>query len=128
MADDWTQYLINPQTIAGLYDGTPPLEGFELRELQLEQRGPSCLLAGNMPRFPDDPLPTWDDGAASLEVRFSLSAVEDIEARGQAAAATVDLSVERADDDFGVVVCGRGEHFDFEVSGIALQIIAMNPS
>ena len=128
MADDWTQYLINPQTMAGLYDGPPPLEGFELRELQLERRGPSCLFAGHMPRFPDAPLPTWDDGATALEVRFSLSAVEDIEAHGKTVAATVDLSVRRADDDFGVVVCGRGEHFEFEVSGIALQIIGMKPS
>ena len=127
MSSSWTEHLINPHAIAGLYDEAPPLEKFELRELRLEQRGPSCFLRGDLATFPDEPRPSWDDDADRLEIRLSLSAIEDFSSRGEAAGDTVDLAIEAADDGFGVVITGRGDDFEFHVAGIALQVIGMKP-
>ena len=123
----WTRHLINRRTMAGLYDEEPSLDGFELRELRLEQRGPSCFIRGIIRDFPDSPRPSWDDGADRLQIRFNLSTVEDFRAEGKAQAHTIDLDIREADDGFGVVISGHHDCFDFEVAGIGLQIIGMKP-
>ena len=126
MEDWWIQRLINPRAMAGLYDEEPSLVDFELHELRVEQRGPNCFIRGDLRDFPDHPHPSWDATAKRLQIRLSLSAIDHFEARGTAAGARVDLSIEPAPDGFGVAVGGRGEEFEFEVAGIGLQIIGMN--
>lgn len=125
MDDGWTDHLINPQTVAGLYDGEPPTDDFALRELRLERRGPSCLFRGDLASFPDHPRDDWDDDTDRLEIRFSLSAIENFSAQGRKAGGRLDLEVQPAESGLGVVVRGRGEYFDFEVEGVALQVIGM---
>lgn len=125
MDDGWTDHLINPQAVAGLYDDAPPLEDFVLRELRLERRGPSCVVRGDLARFPDHPRERWETGADTLEIRFSLSAIEDFSAEGRRAAGTVDLDIDKAEAGLGVVVRGRGRDFEFQVEGVALQVIGL---
>ena len=123
----WTQRLINPQALAELYDEEPSLQGFFFREMRLERRGPTFFLCGDLPRFPDHPRTGWDAQSSSLEVRFSLSAVDHFSATGSAASGPIDLSIDRAEDGFGVTLSGTGDTITFEVAGIALQILGMKP-
>ncbi len=121
----WTSNLINPQALRGLYDEEPPLQGFHLLALSLEERGPNCLIRGQFSKFPDHPRPTWDVDADRLRVRFGLSAVEQFRASGRVVGGAIDLDIERAEDGFGIIVCGRGQDFEFQTRGIGLQIIGM---
>ena len=126
MEQRWTDHLINAQTVQGLYEQAPPLEGFRLRELQLDHRGPALTLCGDLEAFPDRPRPSWDDEATDLELRLNLSAIENFEARGGAAGGHIDLAVHK-EGPLGVVVEGRGEQFEFRVEGIALQVLGLRP-
>lgn len=121
----WTSNLINPQALTSLYDNEPRLDGFILLSLGLEERGPNCLIRGQMPTFPDRRRPTWKVDANRLRLRFSLGAVERFSARGDELGGPVDLRIERADDGFGIIVAGKGESFEFEAQGIGLQLIGM---
>ncbi len=121
----WIEHLVNPRALDGLYDGDPPREGFLLKELRLEERGPSCFVVVEMPRFPDVPRDGWDPDATILEVRFSLTLIEDFWMKGGAFGVLVDLEVERADDGFGITLRGDGDDLDFSVSGVSFQVIGM---
>ena len=123
----WTDRLINPRAITGLYDGPPPLEDFQLQELRLEERGPDCFIRGVLSCFPDHPRVNWPPEAQRLQIRLSLSAVEDINVSGRVGAGIVDLKIERAEDGFGVAIKAEGDDVEFEVFGIALQLIGMKP-
>jgi len=96
-----------------------------LKELRLEERGPSCFVVVEMPRFPDVPRDGWDPDATILEVRFSLTLIEDFWMKGGAFGVLVDLEVERADDGFGITLRGDGDDLDFSVSGVSFQVIGM---
>ncbi len=125
--NQWTRCLINGETLRKLYDGTPPLNDFELRELRVDQRGPSCFFSGLMARFPDRPQPNWPEEADRLQIRFNLTSVEEFQASGESAGGLVDLTIHRADDGFGVVIRAEGRDFHFEVQGIGLQILGIKP-
>lgn len=123
----WTDHLINPRAVEALYEDVPPLGGFEVLELRLEQRGPSCFVRGLLSRFPDHPRPNWPSDATQLQIRLSLSAVDYARARGNSAGGRVELSITRADDGFGVEVAGKSADFEFEARGVGLQIIGLKP-
>lgn len=121
----WTAFLVGPAAIGDLYDGEPPLEGFLLRELRVEDRGASCFLRGDLARYPDRPRAGWPAEADRLELRLCLSLVEHFFLRGDVGESGVDLEVRRGEDGMSVEVLGRSESVEFEVSGMSLQIIGM---
>lgn len=125
MSESWIKNLVNPSALEGLYDGEPPLEGFLLREIRLEERGPSCFIIGEMPRFPEHPRGAWATDATILEVRLSLTLIDDFWMRGGAFGTLVDLEITRNDDGFGVTVRGDGDDMEFLVSGVSFQVIGM---
>lgn len=125
--NSWTDCLINAETLSALYDGQPPLKDFELLDLRLDQRGPSCFVRGVMSRFPDHPRSGWPADADRLQIRLNLTSVEGFRASGEGTGGTVDLTIERADDGFGVAVRGEGDDFEFATHGIGLQLIGMKP-
>jgi hypothetical protein len=125
MKTSWIENLVNTRAFEGLYEGEPPLQGFFLQELRLEERGPSIFIVGEMPRFPDFPRASWAQDASVLEVRLSMTLIENFWMKGGAFGVLVDLEVERAEDGFGVILRGEGDDLDFSVAGMSLQVIGM---
>lgn len=122
---NWTTFLVGQAGLGDLYEGEPPLKGFFLRELRVEDRGAACFLCGDMARFPDRPRAGWPAGADRLELRLCLSFVDHFFIRGDAGGEAIDIEVRRGDDGMSVLVLGRAEGVEFEVAGMSLQLIGM---
>lgn len=127
MGQSWIETLVNPRSLEGLYSSPPPLEGFHLTDLRLDERGPSCFFAGEFCEFPDFPSPSWDPRAYRLRVEFTLSMLEEFEARGHSFGVDVDLSIARAPDGFGVIISGTGENLHFRITGMSFQLTGLEP-
>ena len=127
MEESWTDALVNPRSIEAFYGTPPKLEDFHLTELRLDERGPSFFFTGEFSQFPDFPSPAWDDDAYSVRVEFTLSMVEEFEAKGRCAGVNVALNIRRSDDGFGVEIRGVGESLEFFVKGMSLQLTGMEP-
>jgi hypothetical protein len=91
----WTSFLRNPEGILAVYGGAPPeLSMVRVREMVLQEDGPTLKLRLDLPRYPDRPPRKWAaQGFNTVQVEVSLSGLRAISLEGFGSEIEADVSL-----------------------------------
>lgn len=77
MTDSLT--LVNAEILATLYGEVPPLDGFRLRSINVDWRGPTVTLRVDLTSFPATRPPEWEGADIdTVQCHLQFLAVEDL--------------------------------------------------
>ncbi|MFE3162746.1 Imm50 family immunity protein [Streptomyces sp. NPDC059224] len=72
-------FLVNPEVFQSLYGSTPIISEVRIRSVNLNWRGPTVTLRGDLLSFPESAPQDWiDAGVDTVQCQFQFLAVENV--------------------------------------------------
>ncbi|QTE00590.1 hypothetical protein S1361_24880 [Streptomyces cyanogenus] len=95
----WTSFLQSSQGIDAVYQGSAPeLTGVHVREVVLNEDGPTLKLRLDLPRYPDQPPKKWKaQGFNTVQIEVSFSGLRSLTLEGFGTDVNADMSLHRED-------------------------------
>ncbi|MFG3123696.1 Imm50 family immunity protein [Streptomyces sp. NPDC048201] len=95
----WTSLVYNAQGVIAIYGGhAPPLSNVRVREVRLQEDGPSVELRFDLPVFPDNAPKKWvAQSFNTVQLEISFGGIRSLSIEGLATEVVADISISEGD-------------------------------
>ncbi|HEX8367354.1 MAG TPA: Imm50 family immunity protein [Pyrinomonadaceae bacterium] len=100
----WHRLTLNPQSLENLYNIVPELESVDLFSINLNRESPSLEMSFDLPQFPDNPSPRWNEKCNTVQIKLIFWGVADFEAKGWHRNMKVKIDMEKNEKALKVLI------------------------
>ncbi|MBV1948057.1 Imm50 family immunity protein [Streptomyces sp. BV129] len=95
----WTSLIYNAQGVIAIYGGDPPpLTDVRIREVRLQEDGPTVALRFDLPVFPDKAPKKWvAQGFNTVQLEISFGGIRSLGIEGLATEVVADIAISEGD-------------------------------
>ncbi|WP_165425643.1 Imm50 family immunity protein [Streptomyces sp. BK022] len=95
----WTSLVYNAQGVIAIYGGDPPpLSNVRIREVRLQEDGPTVILRFDLPVFPENVPKKWvAQGFNTVQLEISFGGIRSLSVEGIATEVVADVAISEGD-------------------------------